>query len=64
MARDANSDIQPGKCFKRNGIVWKVVGLTSIHGIPHVEIMQVGNRTELKLISVRTLRDDYELAPE
>ena len=60
MARDAQPDIQPGQCFKRNGIVWRVAGLTTINNISHVEIMQVGDPTELKLISVSTLRDDYE----
>ena len=64
MARDANSDIQPGQCFKQNGIAWEVVKFTSVHGIPHVKIMKVDDPTEHKLISVRTLRGDYDLAPE
>ena len=64
MARDANSDIQPGQCFKQNSIVWEVVKFTSVYGIPHVQIMKVNDPTEHKLISVRTLRDDYGLAPE
>ena len=64
MARDAQSDIQPGRCFKRNGIVWEVVKITSFNDIAHVQIMQVGDPTERKLISVSTLRSDYNLAPE
>ena len=63
MARDANSDIQPGQCFKQNGIAWEVVKFTSVHGIPHVQIMKADDPTEHKLISVRTLRGDYDLAP-
>ncbi len=64
MARDTHSDIPPGQCFKQNGIVWEVEKFTSVHGIPHVQIMKVDGATEHKLISVRTLRDDYDLAPE
>ncbi len=64
MARDAHSDIQPGPRFKQNGIAWEVTKFTSVHGIPHVQIIKVDDPTEHKLISVRTLRDDYDLAPE
>ena len=64
MALDAHSDIQPGQCFKQRGIVWEVVKLTTFNGIPHVQIMKVDDHTERKLISVSTLRDDYDLAPE
>ncbi len=64
MARDAQSDIQPGQRFKQNGIAWEVVDFTSCNGIPHVRIMKVGDPTERKLISVRTLRDGYDLAPQ
>ena len=64
MARDAHSDIQPGQCFKRNSIVWEVVDFTSVNGITHVQIMQVRDPTERKLISVSALRHDYDLAPK
>ena len=64
MARDAHSDIPPGQRFKQNGIAWEVVKFTSVHGIPHVQIMKADDATEHKLISVRTLRDSYDLAPE
>ncbi len=64
MARDAHSDIPPGQRFKQSGIVWEVVKFTSVYGIPHVQIIKVDDPTEHKLISVRTLRDDYDLAPE
>ncbi len=64
MARDAQSDIQPGQWFKQSGIAWEVVDFTSANGIPHVQIVKVDDPTEHKLISARTLRDDYDLAPE
>ena len=64
MALDAHSDIQPGQCFKQSGIAWEVVKFTSVHGIPHVQIMKVDDPTERKLISVSTLRDGYDLAPQ
>ncbi len=64
MARDAHSDIPPGHCFKQNGIVWEVMKFTSVHGIPHVQIMKVDDPTERKLISVSTLRDGYDLVPQ
>ncbi len=64
MALDAHSDIQPGQCFKQNSIVWQVTYLTSANGLPHVHIMKVGDPTEHKLISVNTLRDAYNQAPQ
>ncbi len=64
MARDAQSDIQPGQRFKQSGIAWEVVDFTSANGIPHVQIMKVDDPTERKLISVSTLRDGYDLAPQ
>ena len=64
MALDAHSDIQPGQCFKQNSIVWEVDHFTSFNDILHVVIMQVGDPTERKLISVNTLRDTYDLAPQ
>jgi hypothetical protein len=64
MARDAHSDIPPGQRFKQNGIVWEVVKISSFNDIPHVQIMQVGNHTELKLISVSSLRAAYDLVPD
>ena len=64
MALDASTDPSPGQCFKQRSIVWEVMKFTSVHGIPHVQIMKVDDATEHKLISVRTLRDNYDLAPE
>ncbi len=64
MALDAHSDIQPGQCFKQNSIVWEVVKISSFNDIPHVQIMQVGDPTERKLISVGSLRADYDLVSE
>ncbi len=64
MARDAHSDIQPGQWFKQDSIAWEVVDFTSANGIPHVHISKVDDPTEGKLLSVSTLRDGYELAPE
>ncbi len=64
MARDAHSDIQPGQWFQQNRTVWEVVEFKSFNDIPHVQIMKVNDTSERKLISVRTLRDDYDLAPE
>ncbi len=64
MARDTHSDIPPGQCFKQNGIVWEVVKITTFNNIPHAQIMQVGDPTERKLISVSSLRAYYDLVPE
>ena len=64
MARDTQSDIQPGQWFKQSGIAWEVVDFTSANGFPHVQIMKVDDPTERKLISVSTLRDGYDLAPQ
>ncbi len=64
MAGTAQSGIQPGQWFQQNRIVWEVVRFKSFNDIPHVQIMKVDDPTELKLISVSTLRDGYELAPE
>ena len=60
----AHSGIQPGQWFQQNRTVWEVVEFKSFNDIPHVQIMKVNDPTELKLISVSTLRDGYELAPE
>ncbi len=62
MARDAHSDIPPGQRFKQNGIVWEVVKITTFNNIPHAQIMQVGDPTERKLISVAAMLDDYKLS--
>ncbi len=66
MARDTHSE--RGKVWisllPKNRIAWKVVDFTSANGIPHVHIMKVDDPTECKLISVRTLRDGYDLLPE
>ena len=64
MALAAHSDISPGQCFKQNGIVWEVVKISTFNDIPHVQIMQVDDPTERKLISVGSLRADYDLVPE
>ena len=64
MARDVHSDLQPGQLVKQGGIPWEVVYFSSANGIPHVHIMKVDDPTECKLLSVSTLRDGYELAPE
>ena len=64
MARSAPSDVSPGQCFKQNSIVWEVVKISSFNDIPHVQIMQVGDPTERKLISVGSLRADYDLVSE
>ena len=64
MARDAHSGVRVGQWFQQNRIVWEVMKFTSVHGIPHVQIMKVDDPTEHKLISVRTLRADYDLVPE
>ncbi len=64
MAGAADSGIQPGQWFQQNRIVWEVDQFASFNGIPHVRISQVRDHTERKLISVRTFRDSYKLAPE
>ncbi len=69
MALSASTDPSPGQCFKRHSIVWEVVNISSLNNIPHVQIMQVqimqvGDPTERKLISVSSLCADYDLVPE
>ncbi len=64
MALTAHTDISPGQCFKQSGIVWEVVKISSFNDIPHVQIMQVADPSERKLISVGTFRADYDLVPE
>ncbi len=64
MARDVQSGLEPGQRYKQNGVAWEVVGFSSINGLPHVNIMKVGNPTERKLIAVSTLRDSYDLVTE
>ncbi len=56
------ADVKPGQHFRRNGAVWEVVEVRSIHQIPHVEIAKVDDPTERKLISVNALLDGYEPA--
>ena len=63
MASEAHSDIQPGQRFQQNRTLWEVVEFKSLHEIPHVRIMQVGDTNERKLISVSALRHSYNLAP-
>ena len=64
MADNEQSGLEPGQRYKQNSVEWKVVGFSSINGLPHVNIMKVGNPTERKLIAVSTLRDSYDLVPE
>lgn len=64
MTRVKHTDLQPGQRFQRDRVAWEVVDLASANGIPHVQIVKVGNPTECKLISVRALLSDYELLPE
>ncbi len=64
MALDTHSDLQPGQWFQQNRIVWEVMDFTSANGIPHVHISKVDDPTEHKLISVSTLRDGFDLAPQ
>ncbi len=64
MALGASTDPSPGQCFKQNSIVWEVVKISSFNNIPHVRIMQIADPTERKLISVSSLRADYDLVPE
>ena len=62
MANGKRADVKLGQHFRQNNAVWEVVGIRSIHQIPHVEIAKVDNSTERKLISVSALLDDYETA--
>ena len=64
MALGATTDPSPGQCFKQQSIVWEIVKISSFNNIPHVQIMQVGDPTERKLISVSSLRAYYDLVPE
>ena len=64
MADNEQSGIETGQRFKQNSVEWEVVEFGSINGLPHVQIMKVGNPTERKLISVSTLRDSYDLVRE
>jgi hypothetical protein len=49
-----------GQQFAKRHIVWQVDQFKSIYGIPHVDLLQVGNSTQRKLISVEALHDHYE----
>ncbi len=62
MANGRRADVKLGQYFQQNSAVWKVVGVRSIHQIPHVEIVKVDDPTEQKLISVSALLDGYEIA--
>ena len=64
MADNEQSGLEPGQRFKQNGIAWEVVGFSSFNGLPHVQMIKLGDPTERKLISVSTLRDSYDLVPE
>ncbi len=64
MARNVRSDVEPGQRFKQNGVAWEAVELCSLNGIPHVQIVRVGDPTELKLISVSALLERYEFTLE
>jgi len=64
MALHARPELHAGQCFLRNRVAWMVDHFASLNGIPHVGIMQVGDPTVRKIISVNALRDDYDLAPD
>ncbi len=64
MAENEQSGLEPGQRYKQNGVTWEVVGFSSFNGIPHVQMMKVGDPSERKLISVSTLCDSYDLVPE
>ncbi len=64
MARNVRSEVEPGQCFKQNGVAWETVELCPVNGIPHVRIVRVGDPNELKLISVSALLERYEFTLE
>lgn len=58
------SGLEPGLRYKQNGVAWEVVGFISVNGIPHVQMIKVGDPTERKLISASTFHDSYDLVSE
>ncbi len=63
MARGARADVEPGQRFEQNGAVWEVAGVSSIHGIPHANIVKVRDPIERKLISVSALLERSDFVP-
>ncbi len=64
MARRARDVVELGQRFKHNSLVWEVVRVRSVHGIPHAVIVNVRDRTEDKLISVSTLVEGSDFTQE
>ena len=60
MAQKNNPNILIGQRVSCKGIAWEVLEIKSLQNIPHVAVMQVGNPTERKLISVRALFEDFD----
>jgi hypothetical protein len=59
MIHTEKSDVHIGQQFLKRHIVWQIDQVKTVHGIPHVDLLQVGNSTERKLISVQALHEDY-----
>lgn len=47
--------IEAGQRFKQNNTVWEVSRIKPFHGIPHASLVNIGDPTGRKLISVSTL---------
>lgn len=56
--------IEAGQRFKQNNTVWEVSRIIPFHGIPHASLVNVGEPTESKLISVSTLIKDSDYIRE
>ena len=59
MIHAEKSDVHVGQQFLKRHIVWQIDQVKTVYGIPHVNLLQVGNSTERKLISVLALHEDY-----
>ena len=64
MAHRARDVVELGQRFKHNSLVWKVVRVRSVRGIPHAVIVNVRDRTEDKLISVSALLEGPDFTQE
>lgn len=64
MANQIHSDPPLGQKFLLNTHAWEVIDVKAVNGIPHVQIVKVGDPTERKLISVSALFDGYEVAAD
>ena len=64
MARRVRDVVELGQRFKRSSVVWEVMRISPIYGIPHAEIMKVGYPTEVKLISVSALLESSDFTQE